>query len=180
MPDEKWTDAELKAELATERLGAESPRPWYKKKRFIIPGALLVLAAIGSAGSDDAEDVATVSTTVVTTSAPSTSGAPKPTTTEASATTTTGKFTQTWKTGYGETTCADWHNVMLADQRRVAAADMLVGARATEGGDPDLPSDSLIAKFRDDISEGCEPVPTWSISDIAVAVYKIGRVTYSP
>ena len=67
------------------------------------------------------------------------------------------------------------------NQRRVAAADMLVNLRSTEGAaDDDLPSDSLIKSFHEDISVGCEPVPTMTIDEIAIAIYRIGRVTYSP
>lgn len=48
-----------KADAAAERARAKAMRPWYKKKRFIIPLAILVLAIIGIAlgGGGDETDI---------------------------------------------------------------------------------------------------------------------------
>jgi hypothetical protein len=89
------------------------------------------------------------------------------------------KFEQTWSKGYASTTCTDWHTRMSSHERRVAAADMLVSARKVDGGES-LPSDRLIASFENDISEGCEPIATMTISEIAAAIYLIGKAQYEP
>ena len=57
-----------------------------------------------------------------------------------------GKYEQTWAKSYSDTTCSDFQSEMDKDQRRVAAADMLVSAQKVDGGDS-LPSDDLIAEF---------------------------------
>lgn len=58
--DARETRAEARADAAAERARAKAVRPWYKKKRFIIPLALFVLIGIGVAagGGDDAADTA--------------------------------------------------------------------------------------------------------------------------
>ncbi len=89
------------------------------------------------------------------------------------------KFEQTWPQPYNETTCEEWESAMTAEQRRVAAADMLVGARSQDGGDS-LPPDSLIAEFRDDISTACEADPALAINEVAVGVYLTGAEQYRP
>ena len=47
----------------------EPKRPWFKKKRFVVPGALVVLAGMGGALSGGDEPAAVPSTVAVTTSA---------------------------------------------------------------------------------------------------------------
>lgn len=58
MSDER---RDARAEAAAAKARAKAMRPWYKKKRFLIPLALVVLVVIGVAagGGDEAEDVAT-------------------------------------------------------------------------------------------------------------------------
>lgn len=47
---------EAKANIAAEKARAKASRPWYKKKRFMIPLGLLVLVVIGSALSAGSQD----------------------------------------------------------------------------------------------------------------------------
>lgn len=57
--DQRAAKADAKAEKAREK----AMRPWYKKKRFIIPLAfiaLILIVAAASGGGDDAEKVGTV------------------------------------------------------------------------------------------------------------------------
>jgi hypothetical protein len=49
---------EAKANIAAEKARAKASRPWYKKKRFMIPLGLLVLGVIGSALSAGSQDTA--------------------------------------------------------------------------------------------------------------------------
>ena len=65
---------------------------------------------------------------------------------------TDAKFTQTWPTPYGQTTCRQWLNDMTEAQRFTAAADMLVGAQSTDDKNADLPADEQINSFAGDIS----------------------------
>lgn len=88
-------------------------------------------------------------------------------------------FEQTWAKGYGETTCTEWATVMTTDQRRVAAADMLVSAWETDG-ESGVPSDALIADFEFYISDGCEPIPSLPITEIAAAQYVVERDRFAP
>lgn len=91
MSKENWTDAELKADLAAERARAKALRPWYQKKRYMIPLGLLVLGMFGSlAGGDEEEDASTATTdttAAVTTEATEAAG-PEATTGPKAATTT--------------------------------------------------------------------------------------------
>ena len=49
--DEKQSKAEAKAELKGEKARQKAMRPWYKKKRFIIPLAFVAVALIASLGT---------------------------------------------------------------------------------------------------------------------------------
>jgi hypothetical protein len=49
---------EAKANIAAEKARAKASRPWYKKKRFMIPLGLLVLVVIASALSAGSQDTA--------------------------------------------------------------------------------------------------------------------------
>lgn len=91
---------------------------------------------------------------------------------------TSGKFEQTWSKSYGSTTCSDFGGTMTADQRRVAAADMLTGARNQDGGKT-LPSDDLIRTFMGAIDNACVQ-PTMTITDVAVGVYLTDRARFQP
>jgi hypothetical protein len=91
-----------------------------------------------------------------------------------------GKFDQTWPKDYGRTTCGEWTNKMSQKQNFVAAADMLVGARAVDNADAGLPSDDLIKKFRDDITDACEADASQRLNGIAAATYLVDKATYKP
>jgi len=92
-----------------------------------------------------------------------------------------GKFDQTWKKSYGKTKCDEWLNDMTQRQNFIAAADMLVGSQEVDGG-TGLPSDSLIKRFRDDITSVCETDYGYSqpLTDMAVFVYLTDKPTYKP
>ncbi len=55
-------EREVRADAAAEKARAKAMRPWYKKKRFIIPLVLIALIVIiaVAGGGDDAEQVGTV------------------------------------------------------------------------------------------------------------------------
>lgn len=59
--DARSAAREARADAMAEKARAKAMRPWYKKKRFIIPIALVVLIVIASAagGGDKAKDKAT-------------------------------------------------------------------------------------------------------------------------
>ncbi len=62
-----------KADVAAEKARAKAMRPWYKKKRFIIPlalVALLIIIAVAGAGTDTANDTDTNVATDAPTTAP--------------------------------------------------------------------------------------------------------------
>lgn len=88
--------------------------------------------------------------------------------------TTQGKFAQTWKKGYAETTCGEWQRSMSETERRIAAADMLVGARKTDKNTK-LPSDTLITDFKQNISTACEAIASFTIVDTAIGVYVLDK-----
>ena len=58
-----------RAELAAEKARAKAMRPWYRKKRFIIPAVLVVLVGVAAAagGSDSTKVSATADAPTVTT-----------------------------------------------------------------------------------------------------------------
>ena len=67
----------VKAELAAAKAKARAFRPWYQKKRFIIPGALLALVIVssslnGGGGSSSTNPSTNNSTEEVETEAPAT------------------------------------------------------------------------------------------------------------
>ena len=90
----------------------------------------------------------------------------------ASTSTVVDKFAQTWTKPYGQTTCEDFLMVMDPHQKFVVTADMLVGARHTEGND-DLPTDELIRDFQTGMTTACEPAAqrTRSLVEVATALY---------
>lgn len=60
MSDNSVDPAKLgKAEAAAEKAKAKALRPWYKKKRFIVPIALVVLAGLSQAMNGDGGSVST-------------------------------------------------------------------------------------------------------------------------
>jgi hypothetical protein len=59
---------DAKAQVKAAKAYAKAQRPWFKKKRFIIPGVLLVLIAFGSLGGGGSEEPAAASSEEATTS----------------------------------------------------------------------------------------------------------------
>lgn len=68
---------------------------------------------------------------------------------------TNDKYTQTWKTPYGTTTCAQFRNEMTDHQRWVMAVDMLVGARKVNSKDAGMPSDAMVDEFEGGLKNVC-------------------------
>ncbi len=89
-------------------------------------------------------------------------------------------YNQTWTKSYGLTTCGDWNDTMTESQQWGAAADMLTSARKRWDGGEGLPSDSLVTRFRGDITQACSVDDNQQLPEIAVGVYLIGRDLYSP
>ncbi|MET7648358.1 hypothetical protein ABZS83_33000 [Streptomyces sp. NPDC005426] len=112
-----------------------------------------------------------------------TAAGPEETAAEAPAVTTPtspepGKYEQTWPTRYADTTCGDYLTAMDDHQRWVLAADMLSGARKTDGA-AGLPADSEVDRFQQDIATACEPIATAKTTEIGVSIY-LTDATYKP
>lgn len=99
-----------------------------------------------------------------------------------STTRTDDDYTQTWAKSYSATTCEEWAGSMTADQRRVAAADMLTGARNKGDGGTGLPSTSLIATFQSGVSTACSAAgaSSLSISEVGATLYLLERERFRP
>ncbi|MFJ4551075.1 hypothetical protein ACIP4X_17920 [Streptomyces sp. NPDC088817] len=81
-----------------------------------------------------------------------------------------GKYEQTWKTPYSDTPCGDYLNEMNGHERWVTAADMLAGARKTDGGNS-LPADSEVSRFQKDVSTACQGSADITITEVGAALY---------
>lgn len=88
-----------------------------------------------------------------------------------------GKYQQTWPRSYAATTCRSWSTEMDDQQRFVASADMLVGARTKDGIDR-LPEDAQVEQMEGDITTVCTAEPTATITELAVAIYLADRPAY--
>lgn len=88
------------------------------------------------------------------------------------------KYTQTWRTPYDATTCGEFLNIMDDHQRWVTAADMLTGARKTDGVTT-LPADSEVNRFQADMATACEPEATAKTTEIGATIYMLDP-TYKP
>lgn len=82
-----------------------------------------------------------------------------------------GKYTQTWKPRYDETSCKAYQTVMTPHERWVAAADMLSAARASSGINELLPPDPLVDGFAEGIDMVCIANPTFNIALAAAGFY---------
>lgn len=78
MSDPTTTRQEAKAEAAAAKARAKALRPWYRKKRFIIPTFLVALAVIGAIAGGGEDDPDTTSAVDIVTESPA-SAAPTPT-----------------------------------------------------------------------------------------------------
>jgi hypothetical protein len=83
---------------------------------------------------------------------------------------------QTWPQGYGATTCHEWRKEMTAQQRWVAAAEILLTARRADGGAA-LPRDGQVGSFARDISRTCLGRSA-VVSDVGLGVYIIDKPRY--
>lgn len=79
------------------------------------------------------------------------------------------KYTQTWSTPYGQTTCAQFLSEMTAKQRWVMAADMLTNVR-NMNQETGLPSDALITEFEGGLNTVCV-IGTMTMDDVGVGLY---------
>lgn len=79
------------------------------------------------------------------------------------------KYTQTWPTPYGQTTCKQFLGQMTAKQRWVLAADMLTNARNMKAK-IGLPSDSMITEFEGGLETACV-IDTMTMTDVGVGLY---------
>lgn len=125
--------------------------------RTALASCAVLAAALAGCGSSDAGAGADNATTEEV-------AAPSPTPKQAD------KYEQTWTVPYSKTTCGSYLRDMDDHQRWVAAADMLVGARKTDGGS-DLPADSEVTRFQEDISTACLGSADLKTTEVAVSVY---------
>ncbi|WP_327337387.1 hypothetical protein OG384_14905 [Streptomyces sp. NBC_01324] len=89
-----------------------------------------------------------------------------------------GKYEQTWSTPYSATTCGQFLTDMDEHQRWVTAADMLAGARKTDGANT-LPADSEVDRFQTDMATACEPEATAKTTEIGATLYMLDP-SYKP
>ncbi|MFB6963086.1 hypothetical protein ACFCYB_40525 [Streptomyces sp. NPDC056309] len=89
-----------------------------------------------------------------------------------------GKYDQTWTTPYSDTACGAFLNEMNEHERWVTAADMLVGARKTDGG-TSLPADSEVSRFQADVGTACKGSAVIKITEVGAAVYTLDS-SYQP
>jgi len=133
--------------------------------------ALLLLTACGDSSSTTAEGPSHASSKPV-------SHAPSPTP-AGDDSSPAGKFDQTWPKDYAHTTCREWLNKMSQHENFVAAAVMLVGARAVDDKDAGMPSDDMINEFRDGITTACV-VPSMKLSEVGAALYLTEKARFKP
>ncbi|MFB8083703.1 hypothetical protein [Streptomyces sp. NPDC056013] len=89
-----------------------------------------------------------------------------------------GKYEQTWLTPYSSTTCGDYLTALDDHQRWVLAADMLSGARSADGA-TDLPEDTEVERFRQDMATACEAEATAKTTEVGATLYMLDA-TYKP
>lgn len=89
-----------------------------------------------------------------------------------------GKYDQTWKTPYSDTTCGDYGSDMNAHERWAMAADMLLGARKADGA-IGLPADSEVTRFQQDMATACQGSLQLEVTEVAATIYLLDH-TYAP
>ncbi|MCD2461963.1 hypothetical protein MBT42_00120 [Streptomyces sp. MBT42] len=89
-----------------------------------------------------------------------------------------GKYEQTWLTPYSSTTCGDYLTALDDHQRWVLAADMLSGARKVDGA-TDLPEDTEVERFRQDMTTACGAEATAKTTEVGATLYMLDS-TYKP
>ncbi|MFE1735236.1 hypothetical protein ACFW6X_34715 [Streptomyces bacillaris] len=89
-----------------------------------------------------------------------------------------GKYEQTWATPYSSTTCGDYLTTLDDHQQWVLAADMLSGARKVDGG-TDLPDDTEVDRFQQDMATACEGDATARTNEMGVTIYMLDP-SYKP
>ncbi|MBP2583019.1 hypothetical protein J3A78_003497 [Streptomyces sp. PvR006] len=126
--------------------------------------AIVLLTLVGCSTSPEPDVPATGSETT----APSTRPEPaKP-----------GKYEQTWTTPYSSTTCSDYLTALDEHQQWVLAADMLSGARSADGA-TDLPEDTAVDRFQQDMATACEAEATAKTTEVGATLYMLDT-TYKP
>ena len=90
------------------------------------------------------------------------------------------KYTQTWAKPYGETTCADWRDVMDEHQKFVMASDILLTSQRKVKADAPIPDDALIGQFQGQIQGLCLTNPTDDVITAAFIVWTTGEDVFAP
>lgn len=98
-------------------------------------------------------------------------------------TTADDKYSQSWSTDYASTTCVQMLDEMTEHERWVTAADLLSSARAANGVQPAMPTDTLVDAFAASLAKACRndlkvvTHPTY-VSRVAVGVYLLESETF--
>ena len=90
------------------------------------------------------------------------------------------RYVQTWGTDYDHTICTQWTNSMTDAQRWTAAYEMLRDARGSDTGIAKLPANTLVDRFKADISTRCggASAANKAIPDAAQDAYESGKTVY--
>ena len=90
------------------------------------------------------------------------------------------RYVQTWSTDYDHTTCTQWNKDMTDAQRWTAAYEMLRDERASVTGIAKLPADSLVDRFKSDVTTRCggATAAARDIPDVAQDAYGSGKSAY--
>ncbi|MFD7881105.1 hypothetical protein ACFV3N_01565 [Streptomyces bauhiniae] len=89
-----------------------------------------------------------------------------------------GKYDQTWKTPYSDTTCGDYGTDMNAHEQWAMAADMLLGARKADGA-TGLPADSEVTRFQQDMATACQGSSQLKVTEVGATIYLLDH-SYAP
>lgn len=79
-----------------------------------------------------------------------------------------GRFDQTWETALEDTTCIEWLDELVVQERFAAAADLLLSIREAT---PGFPSDGQFTFFMSRITLACEDAPQAMLPQVAGDVY---------
>ena len=90
------------------------------------------------------------------------------------------KYKQTWTKAYGDTTCADWRDVMNDHQRFVMAADILYTQQKKIKPDVGLPSDALVNQFAGQVQGLCLTHEGDDVTTVSFIVWTTGGDAFAP